>query len=186
MHGSVDSLGSELDQALGETIAINRRSYTQSGEVVPDCVVLRYRSRWLRQRGPRRLLPYRLPRRPLDQDGLRWLSASEDREIHMSRLAATANVTPSDLSRIVARLEKQGSLTRSADLADARKTLARLTDAGALIVEETEPAYVAEVRRHVFDHLDQQAIIQLETLAETILMPLRSGCVSVLQPGNSH
>ena len=117
---------------------------------------------------------------------LRWLSASEEREIHMSRLAATANVTPSHLSRIVARLEKQGCLTRSTDLADARKTLARLTDAGALIVEETEPAYVAEVRRHVFDRLDQQAIEQLETLTETILTPLRSDCVAVLPPRNSH
>ena len=62
---------------------------------------------------------------------LRCLSVSEDREIHMSRLAATASVTPSHLSRIVGRLEKRSLLTRSVDSTDARKTLARLTQAGA-------------------------------------------------------
>jgi len=116
---------------------------------------------------------------------LRWLAASEDCEIHMTRLAATACVTPSHLSRIVARLEKQGSLTRSADPADARRTLARLTEDGARLVEETEPAYVAEVRRHVFDHLQQQEVDQLETLTEAILTPLRGDCVAALTPGST-
>ena len=46
---------------------------------------------------------------------LRCLSLSEDREIHMSRLAATASVTPSHLSRIVGRLEKRDLLARSTD-----------------------------------------------------------------------
>lgn len=39
---------------------------------------------------------------------LRWLSLSEDREVHMTRLAATASVTPSHLSRIVSRPESGG------------------------------------------------------------------------------
>jgi DNA-binding MarR family transcriptional regulator len=111
---------------------------------------------------------------------LRWLSVGEDREVHMGRLAATASVTPSHLSRIVARLEKQGSLTRASDPDDARRTLARLTPAGAELVERIEPAYAAEVRRHVFDRLQPQEREQLEDLSEAILTPLRGDCVAVL------
>lgn len=117
---------------------------------------------------------------------LRWLAASEDCEIHMTRLATTACVTPSHLSRIVARLEKQGSLTRSADPADARRTLAHLTEAGALLVDDIEPAYAAEVRRLVFDHLQQQEVEQLESLTEAILTPLRGECVAALPPGSAN
>lgn len=113
---------------------------------------------------------------------LRCLSLSEDREIHMSRLAATASVTPSHLSRIVGRLEKRNLLTRSADPADARKTRARLTQAGASLVAEVEPGYAAEVRARVFALLDNRQTEQLEDLAEAILTPLRSECIDLLPP----
>jgi DNA-binding MarR family transcriptional regulator len=113
---------------------------------------------------------------------LRCLSLSEDREIHMSRLAATASVTPSHLSRIVARLEKRELLTRSTLPTDARKTLARLTPAGARLVDVVEPGYVAEVRARVFELLESPQLEQLEDLAEAILTPLRSECVSFLPP----
>jgi DNA-binding MarR family transcriptional regulator len=113
---------------------------------------------------------------------LRCLSLSEDREIHMSRLAATASVTPSHLSRIVGRLERRGFLTRSTEPTDARKTLARLTQAGARLVDEVEPGYVAEVRTRVFELLENRQLEQLEDLAEAILTPLRSECVDLLPP----
>lgn len=117
---------------------------------------------------------------------LRCLSLGEDREIHMSRLAATANVTPSHLSRIVARLEKRLLLTRRADPADARKTLARLTPAGAQLLFDVEPGYVAEVRARVFELLDPQQLNQLEDLAESILIPLRRDCVDLLPARSAH
>lgn len=117
---------------------------------------------------------------------LRCLSLGEDREIHMSRLAATASVTPSHLSRIVGRLEKRGLLARGADPSDARKTLARLTPSGAELLAEVEPGYVAEVRARVFGLLGNQQLEQLEDVAETILTPLRSECVAHLQPRSVH
>jgi DNA-binding MarR family transcriptional regulator len=113
---------------------------------------------------------------------LRCLSLGEDREIHMSRLAATASVTPSHLSRIVGRLEKRGLLARSTDPMDARRTLARLTQSGARLLIEVEPGYVAEVRAKVFDLLENRQLEQLEDLAEAILTPLRSECVALLPP----
>jgi len=113
---------------------------------------------------------------------LRCLSLGEDREIHMSRLAATASVTPSHLSRIVGRLEKRGLLMRSADPTDARKTLARLTQPGARLLAEVEPGYIAQVRARVFELLENQQLDQLEDLAEAILTPLRRECVDLLPP----
>lgn len=113
---------------------------------------------------------------------LRCLSLGEDREIHMNRLAATASVTPSHLSRIVGRLEKRTLLMRSADPSDARRTLARLTPSGAHLLSEVEPGYVAEVRARVFELLEDRQSEQLEDLAETILTPLRSECVTSLPP----
>lgn len=116
---------------------------------------------------------------------IRWLSANEDREIHMSRLAATANVTPSHLSRIVARLEKREWIIRSTDPEDARRTLARLTDAGAQVVDHTEPGYADQIRRHVFNHLDTSQARQLEEVTEALLSPLRPDCVQLLPPRSS-
>jgi DNA-binding MarR family transcriptional regulator len=113
---------------------------------------------------------------------LRCLSLGEEREIHMSRLAATASVTPSHLSRIVGRLEKRGLLSRSADPSDARRTLARLTSPGARLLAEVEPGYVAEVRSRVFELLEDSQVDQLEDLAEAILTPLRGDCVDLLPP----
>lgn len=117
---------------------------------------------------------------------LRCLSVNEDREVHMSRLAATASVTPSHLSRIVGRLEKRGLLTRSSDPTDARKTLARLTPSGARLLAEVEPGYVAEVRARVFELLDHRQLDQLEDLAEAILTPLRGECVHLLPPRSAR
>jgi DNA-binding MarR family transcriptional regulator len=117
---------------------------------------------------------------------LRCLSLGEDREVHMNRLAATASVTPSHLSRIVGRLEKRSLLTRSTDPTDARKTLARLTPSGARLLAEVEPGYVAEVRARVFELLGNRQLEQLEDLAEAILTPLRGECVALLPPRSAR
>lgn len=117
---------------------------------------------------------------------LRCLSLSEDREIHMSRLAATASVTPSHLSRIVGRLEKRSLLARSTDPTDARRTLARLTQSGANLLHEVEPGYVAEVRARVFELLENRQLEQLEDIAEAILTPLRAECVDLLPPRSAR
>lgn len=113
---------------------------------------------------------------------LRCLSMSDEREIHMSRLAATASVTPSHLSRVVGRLERRGLLLRNADPADARRTLARLTKSGAALIDEIEPGYAAQLREHVFGLLSSREVDQLEQLTEKVLTPLRAECIELLPP----
>jgi DNA-binding MarR family transcriptional regulator len=117
---------------------------------------------------------------------LRWLSLDADCEVHMTRLAATASVTPSHLSRIVARLQSRGWISRSADPSDARRTLARLTNPGADVVAAAWPGYAAEVRKHVFAHLTSAQARQLEDITEAVLNPLRADCVGLLPPRSAR
>lgn len=109
---------------------------------------------------------------------LRWLSRTEDHALHMSRLADTAAVTPSHLSRIVGRLEKRAMIARQPDPQDGRYTLARLTDLGARTVAGTEDAYGAAVRELVFDHLGPEQVHGLEEIAATVLRHVKPECVA--------
>lgn len=103
---------------------------------------------------------------------LRCLSTNKNHELHMSQLASNASVTPSHLSRVMARLEKRQWITRSSDRDDARRTLALLTEPGARIVNRVEPGYAQEIQRCVFDVLDPVQAEQLEGLSEAILTSL--------------
>ncbi|WP_436535587.1 MarR family winged helix-turn-helix transcriptional regulator [Actinoplanes sp. HUAS TT8] len=87
------------------------------------------------------------------------LTQHGDRSHTMSSLAELSRVNPSHLSRIASRLEKQGWLVRAQDPADARFTIASLTEAGSAKYSEAAPTYYATLREHVFDRLtpDQAA-----------------------------
>ncbi|ATE55442.1 MarR family winged helix-turn-helix transcriptional regulator [Actinosynnema pretiosum] len=111
-----------------------------------------------------------------------WLSASTEKVLHMSQLADSAGVTASHLSRIVARLEKRGWITRNTDPADGRYTQARLTGEGERKVAECAPGYATALRANLFDHLAGDQVDDLATLAYAILRELRPVCVNHL-PG---
>jgi len=99
-----------------------------------------------------------------------WLSMRPDRRAgRMSEIASLANVSLSHLSRIAARLEKQGWLRRTPDPDDGRGTLATLTEAGWDKVAATAPGHVAEVQRLIFDNLTATQVHQLHAISETIL-----------------
>ncbi len=109
---------------------------------------------------------------------LRWLALCDDRALHMTGLATATSVSPSHLSRIVARLEKRSLIERTPDPGDGRFTLARLTDLGARTVAESEAAYGAAVRELVFARLGPDQTEHLEDIAERILQHLRPECVA--------
>jgi len=67
----------------------------------------------------------------------------------------------------------------------ARRTWARLTEAGAQTVSRVEPGYAQEVHRHVLDRLAPSRAEQLETLTEAVLTPLRPSCGRALPPRTS-
>lgn len=53
------------------------------------------------------------------------------------------------------RLVDRGDITITADLADGRGKNAQLTTAGRRRLEAIAPTHVADVRRVIFDHLDE-------------------------------
>jgi len=81
------------------------------------------------------------------------LSMTEARTMRLSDLAAQCNSSLPRLSKLMARFEQQGWVTRRPCSANGRYTLATLTDAGLQKVEDSAPAHVEQVRQLVFDPL---------------------------------
>jgi DNA-binding MarR family transcriptional regulator len=100
---------------------------------------------------------------------LAMLSESATRECRMSKLAELTNTSQSRLSRIVARLEKDGYVTRAMDANDRRVVLARITEAGIAKIAAAAPCHVAAVRAAVFDRLDEEQVRQLAAISRTLL-----------------
>jgi DNA-binding MarR family transcriptional regulator len=96
------------------------------------------------------------------------LSTSPGRTVRMGDLAVLANGSPSRLSHVIGRIEKQGWVTRGVDPANKRIVLATLTDAGWEKVVATAPGHVEAVRRYVFDPLTPVQVRQLGQLAGLI------------------
>jgi DNA-binding MarR family transcriptional regulator len=87
----------------------------------------------------------------------------------MSVLAALTGSSLSRLSQAVGRLEKRTWVTRQPDPDDSRYTLAVLTPAGLLRLQEVAPAHVAAVRQFVFDRLTPSQTRQLGLICQRIV-----------------
>lgn len=90
----------------------------------------------------------------------------------MSSLAELSRVTPSHLSRIASRLERQGWLVREQDPSDARVTIASLTEAGSLKYAEAAPGYYATLRHHLFGLLTEEQASQLGGITALVAQSL--------------
>jgi DNA-binding MarR family transcriptional regulator len=97
------------------------------------------------------------------------LSDSPDRTLRMSDLAAVATGSPSRLSHTVKKLEREGWVQRRPDPADARTTLATLTESGCAKLASAAPRHVAEVRRLVVDVLSDEQFEQLGAAARVVV-----------------
>ena len=122
------------------------------------------------------LLPQALDRQLREEAGishvyyqiLAMLSGASDGRLRMSELAGLTSTSTSRLSHAVAALEDRGWVERRSCDTDRRGQLAQLTDAGRRELERTAPGHVAEVRRRVFDVLDDGEVAQLRVLAEKL------------------
>lgn len=109
---------------------------------------------------------------------LRWLDRSDDGALHMSQLADTTSVTPSHLSRIVARMEKRGLVARTPDPSDGRYTLAMLTDTGVELIRRTDLDYAQLVRDLLLDQLPTGDRERLDLITSRVLTALRPECLA--------
>ena len=106
---------------------------------------------------------------------LAMLSEAEGRTLLMSELALWTNSSPSRLSHVVTRLEKQGWIRREACATDGRSINAVLTDEGFAHLAEHAPEHVEQVRRLVFDHLAEGDVAALSGALGRALAGLDGG-----------
>ena len=96
------------------------------------------------------------------------LSEASDHRHRMSELAAATNTPQSRLSRIVARMEKAGLVTREGRLDDRRVVIAEITDAGIERIQQPAPAHVRHVRDIVFNRLSPEQVGQLVEIGRSL------------------
>src|SRR5882724_5751410 len=105
------------------------------------------------------------------------LSETPTRARRMSELADATQSSRSRLSHAVARLEELGWVRREACPSDRRGQLAVLTDEGFRALEAAAPMHVESVRRHLFDLLSPEQLVQLQQIEDVFLehlLPLAS------------
>lgn len=110
------------------------------------------------------------------------LSESPSHTMPMSELAATVTSSLSRLSHVVTRLERQGWVAREPSPTNGRVTVARLTDAGLATVRASAQGHAEEVRRVIFDGLDDEGTDALAHVAGAILSRLDPGGRSRANP----
>jgi DNA-binding MarR family transcriptional regulator len=88
--------------------------------------------------------------------------------LKLSDLAGVMNMSASRLSHRLRKLVDRGYVEIVASDDDGRVSFARITDAGRAFVAEIAPAHVEDVRRLLFDHLDETQIAALADALGTV------------------
>lgn len=97
------------------------------------------------------------------------LSQSEGGEMQMSELARLASGSLSRLSHTVARLERQGFMTRERIPGAGRRTRAALTGAGWAKVRAAAPGHVRHVRSLLIDAVTPEQLRALGEIGRTVM-----------------
>ena len=97
------------------------------------------------------------------------LSEAPGRAMRMTELAAVCDSSPSRLSHAVARLEEAGWVRRTPSPDDRRG--GRFEHVEPVVGEggQGAPGHVESVRRHVFDRLSADQVVELRGVCESIL-----------------
>lgn len=110
---------------------------------------------------------------------LAMLSESPELSLTMTELALTTNTLPARLSRVVARLEKDSLVERSISREDRRVSICHLLPAGLERIQQVAPGHVAEVRRQIFDRLNEQQVYDLANIGTSVLGDTPSKLISI-------
>jgi DNA-binding MarR family transcriptional regulator len=99
------------------------------------------------------------------------LVGQPDNRQRMSALGEQRLLTPSGITRAVARLEERGLLRRDKDPADGRAFFATLTAKGAQQLRAAQRTHHAIVRELYLSRLDPREVAQLGVLLEKTVSP---------------
>jgi len=94
------------------------------------------------------------------------LVGQPDRRLRMSALGQQRLLTPSGITRAVARLEERGFLRRDQDPADGRAFFAALTPKGVRVLRRAQKTHHAIVRELYLSRLESRELAQLGGLFE--------------------
>jgi DNA-binding MarR family transcriptional regulator len=103
-----------------------------------------------------------------DYIALENLSEAPGRQLRMSELAIACGLTLSGITRVMDRLDREGLTMRVRSLGDGRGTVAVLAEAGQDRFDQVYLAYLASIRRHIFDHLDGVELAQFTSSMERV------------------
>jgi DNA-binding MarR family transcriptional regulator len=111
---------------------------------------------------------HRLPVREFDV--LMTLFRAPDRHLRMSELAERVLLSPSGLTRMVERLERECLVQRQSDPLDARSFHAVLTDVGAQRLAAARATHNAIIRALFIDRLSPQELCELGAIWRNVLL----------------
>ena len=97
------------------------------------------------------------------------LVTAPDMRLRMSDLGTQRMLTPSGITRVVVRLEKQGLVRREPDPADGRAAFAALTRPGLEALRRAQVVHHATVRELYLGRLTQRDLDRLARLLEKAL-----------------
>ncbi|MDX6211566.1 MAG: hypothetical protein QOF82_653 [Frankiales bacterium] len=86
---------------------------------------------------------------------LAHLSQRPDRSLRMTELSDAALLSPSGVTRLVDKLQRDGLVSRRRCAADARVIYCELTDVGMSRLVAAYPTHLRGVREHMVDKLDR-------------------------------
>ncbi|MFI5907039.1 MarR family winged helix-turn-helix transcriptional regulator [Dactylosporangium sp. NPDC051541] len=102
--------------------------------------------------------------------------AGADAGLRLSDLAGQMNMSPSRLSHRMRKLVELGYVDVAPDPCDGRVSIARVTAAGRAFAEQVAPAHVGDVRRLIFDHLDEAQTAAFADALEAVARKLGDSC----------
>ena len=103
-----------------------------------------------------------------DYQVLVYLSEADARSMRMCDLADRLQLSPSGLTRRLDGLVRAGMVTRQPSIEDRRVMKAILTEHGLATLRTAAPDHVDSVRRHIFDHLDDDQVDALASIFSAI------------------
>ncbi len=107
---------------------------------------------------------------------LLWLAGRPCERARMATLAESVLLTPSGLSRAVARLEGRGLVQRIQCSEDRRGSFAVLTDAGIALVGAARVTHAASIRQRFLGHLSPAEQRQLAAIWSRIPAERDAAC----------
>jgi len=104
------------------------------------------------------------------------IAMMEGGRIRMGELADTLLLSRGGATRLVARLEEAGLVTREIPPDDRRATYAVITDKGLELLETGTPAMQKAVEHHYLDYLDEEELATMRRASLKILDVTGSNC----------